>query len=89
MPKSREKSRTASEALTAVGIIIPVQWDERGSPTAIAIATYNEKEYLIDEGNDLGKSLHNAIHDKIRIVGVLGKKVQRRRMLTVQQYERI
>lgn len=87
MPPPREKKRPAGEALTAVGIIIPVEWDDRGNPTAVAIATYNEKEYLIDVGNTTGKSLHEAIHQKVEVRGVLGKKARKRRILTVESYQ--
>jgi len=89
MPPPREKKRLASESLTAVGIIIPVEWDDRGNPTAVAIATYNEKEYLIDSGNATGKCLHEAIHQKVQVKGTLGKKARKRRILTVDSFQAI
>jgi len=89
MPSSGEKKRLSSDTLTAVGIIIPVEWDDRGNPTAVAIATYNEKEYLIDLGNETGKRLHAAIHEKVEVKGVLGKKTRKRRILTVEAFKRL
>jgi len=89
MPAPGEKKRPPCEPITAIGVIIPVAWDDRGNPTAVAIATYNENEYLIDGANPMGQALQAAIHRKVQVRGTLGKKRRKRPMLTVESFEQL
>lgn len=76
-------------AITAVGIIIPVEWDVKGHPLAFAVFTYDEQEYLIDAVNGFGRKLIRMLHKKIRVHGHLGDIVNNRRVITVTGFERI
>lgn len=72
--------------ITATGIVIPAEWDEHGNPSAIAFSTYDEEEYLIDDKNENGKALQRFIREKVRVTGIVGKEVNKRRMITVENY---
>ena len=75
--------------ITAVGVVIPVEWDEKGIPRAFAVSTYREQEYLIDNLTGPGRRLMKQVHRKIRVTGTLGVVVNNRRVITVNRYERI
>ena len=83
------KYDNSENPVTAVGIIIPVDWDEGGTPVAFAIATYGEQEYLLDSRTATGQALMKMMHQKIRVTGTLGPFVDNRRIITVNRYERI
>lgn len=78
---------TPKETITATGVIIPVDWDEKGNPRAFAISTYEEIEYLIDGRNKAGRKLMEMNQQKIQVTGRLGGMVRNRRLLTVTRYE--
>ena len=40
---------------TIRGIVIPVAWDETGMAKTLAIATYGEERYIVDESPLVGK----------------------------------
>lgn len=71
------------------GIIIPVEWDDNGFPTAVAISTYNEEEYRIDEGNDIGKELKYLKTEKIKIIGAVKEGPTKHKVVTVLDYIRL
>jgi hypothetical protein len=62
-------ARGAPESLT--GIIVPIEWDEDGTPLAIAIATEDEKEYRIDDANRKGRSLRKLLRKRVSIQGAV------------------
>ena len=78
-----------NESITTVGIVIPVDWSENGNPIAYALSSYEEKEYLIDVGTELGKELTKIEKQKIRVHGTLGDYVNNRRMIMIKSYERL
>jgi hypothetical protein len=60
------------------GVIIPVDWDEKGVVKAIAISTHNEEEYLISndsKGKDLLHYLQSPVEISGRITEVAGIKI--------------
>jgi len=67
MPKKRLK-----------GVIIPVDWDEKGSVKAIGISTHDEEEYLIFNdimGNNLLSYLQRPVELTGNIIEVAGIKI--------------
>ena len=73
--------------ITAVGLVIPVEWDEKGNPRACVISTYKEQEYLIDGLTEPGRRLMTQVHRKIRVTGDLGAIINNRRLITVKHFE--
>jgi hypothetical protein len=81
------KDKTKKEQITAIGIVVPVEWDENGRPSAHAISSYDEEEYLIDIRTETGKRLSGVDRQKIRATGTLGTRIKNRRMITINSYE--
>ena len=61
-----------------IGVIIPVEWDEDGNITAIAIATEDEKEYRISYANRKGKAIRKLLRKRVRIKGEIEPSPQPR-----------
>ena len=59
-----------TETITTSGIVIPVAWNEKGGVISVAIATYNEGKYLV-ENNVKGQQLFPLIRKRVVIAGVL------------------
>jgi hypothetical protein len=59
-----------TETITIHGIIIPVAWNEEGDVISVAIATYNEEKYLV-ENNVKGQQLFSLLRKRVVIDGVL------------------
>ncbi len=56
--------------ITLKGIIIPVDWDNKGNVIAVAISTDREEEYLICN-DDKGKGLFQFIQDLVMVRGTI------------------
>ncbi len=63
------KVRKSSGSFT--GIVVPIEWDEEGTPLAIAIATEDEQEYRIAETNRKGRALHQLLRKRVRVRGTV------------------
>ena len=82
-------NKTKKETITTVGVIIPVEWEESGKPVSFALSSYEEKEYLIDVRTELGKQLSTIEKQKVRVNGTLGRVVNNRRMIFVNNFEQL
>ncbi|MBC8456872.1 MAG: hypothetical protein H8D67_02615 [Deltaproteobacteria bacterium] len=71
--------------ITIRGVVIPVDWDEKGSVVAIAISTPNEDEYLIDKDHLKGKELLHLIQEEVEVSGVV-REDKDKKIITVQKY---
>lgn len=63
------------EPITVYGLVVPTEWDEEGRPMIVSIASFNEKEYVIDQ--KASDCLLNSLGKEVLISGVLqeiGKK---------------
>lgn len=83
------KNKIKKESITAIGVVIPVEWDDSGNPTAYAFSTYEENEYLIDMQTDLGKEIAAIEKQKISVTGTLGRMVKNRRSISITRYEKL
>jgi len=67
------------------GIIIPVNWDEKGNVIGLALATHKEEEYFIEDDGKAAK-LNTFLRQEVRISGILenkgGKKIIKIKKLT-------
>ena len=72
------------EPLTIKGIVIAVDWDEKGKVVAAAISTHDEDEYLID--NDYkGEELLHLVREEVEVSGV-AKENKDKKIIAVQKY---
>jgi len=70
--------------LTVKGIVIPVDWDEKGKVVATALSTHNEDEYLIDP-NYKGKELLHFVQKEVEVSGI-ARKSKDKKTITVKKY---
>lgn len=75
-----------TEPTTLRGLILPVDWDERGTIRSIAISTNSEEEYLIDE-NPLADELLAFTRLRVKVRGSVRADQNGRKMITVEKYE--
>ena len=85
--KKDEKNHPKSnwETFKARGIIIPVNWDERGNIIEIALATKKEEEYLVEREDPKWAELVNCIAKEIELTGIL-KRAGNTKSLSVKEY---
>lgn len=57
-----------NKVLTIRGVLIPVEWDEHGSATALAVATQDEDQYFIDPGKQTEK-LFAILQEEVEMSG--------------------
>ena len=69
-----------TQTTTISGIVIPVAWNEEGDVISVAIATYNEGKYFV-ENNVKGQQLFSLLRKRVVIDGVL---VTRDKMKTIE-----
>lgn len=66
------------------GIVIPMDWDEKGKVVTAALSTHTEDEYLIDHGYK-GKELLHFIQEEVEVSGVATKN-HGKKTISVQEY---
>jgi len=71
-----EKRKAGKNLVIIRGIVIPADWDERGNVVAIAVSTYDEVEYLI-ENDEKGKELKAFIREEVEVSGTLREEKNR------------
>jgi hypothetical protein len=76
----------AEQKLTCInGVIVPVDWDEKGNVIGAAISCHGEIEYRIDD-NPKGSELLSFIQEEVEITGIVKEKVDRK-VITVTEYQ--
>ena len=70
--------------LTVRGILIPVDWDDEGHVTAVAVSTRNEIEYLVDK-NEQWKGLLALIRKEVEVTGIV-KEGDSQRTISVREF---
>ncbi len=81
------KHENVSDSLVSLeGIIIPVKWDADGEVAAIAIATTDERQLLVDENTATGKELRRFLRTAVKLKGWLHKAAEHEHIIEVQEY---
>jgi hypothetical protein len=70
--------------ITIRGLIIPVNWDERGKVTAIAASTFDEEEYLLDYNKEIDR-LFSLIRKEVEVTGYV-RKEKGKKIMKVQKF---
>jgi len=73
------------KSITARGIVIPVDWDKKGTVIAAALLTHREEEYLI-EHNDEGRKIMAFIQHEVEASGVV-RKGHNKKTITISTFE--
>lgn len=59
-----------NEQVSIKGILIPVDWDDKGNVIKAAILTANEDEYIVEE-NEQGKKMLSLMQRVVKVGGVV------------------
>jgi hypothetical protein len=87
---SKNKHSISKKSISNIeGIIIPVRWDEDGNPIAVALATSQEEELIINMRSARAKELLELLQKKVRIAGSIAKLDNDQKMITIRRYLQI
>ena len=81
-----EDESPAKHSIVIRGLLVPVDWDERGNIIETAVSTYFEEEYLI-ERNARGEALLPFLRQKVKVVGLVSMDERGRNVMRVEDYE--
>ena len=71
MSNKQSKSCSENRSITAVGIIVPVAWDNEGNPIQVALSGNDEHEYVIDTRSKKGREAAGLLKEHVQIEGIL------------------
>ena len=71
-----EKREADNNLVTIRGIVIPADWDEKGNVVAVAVSTYDEAEFLI-ENQGKEKEMKAFIREEVEVSGILREEKNR------------
>ena len=68
------------------GLVVPVDWDDKGNVIATAISTHLEEEYLVDQ-DAWGEALLAFLRQRVKVSGSVAIKKDGKKVITVKKYE--
>ncbi len=80
-----EKRKAGHHFITIRGIVVPADWDEKGNVVSVAVSTYDEVEYLI-ENHEKEKELKAFIREEVEVRGIL-REGKNRLIIKVKEYK--
>jgi hypothetical protein len=80
------ENKDVSTLTTVRGLVIPVDWDDKGNVTATAISTHLEEEYLVDQ-DAWGEALLAFLRQRVKVSGSVVLKKDGKKVITVKKYE--
>lgn len=80
------KNSPAEGSITIRGLLVPVDWDEKGNIIETAVSTYFEEEYLIEQ-NAKGEALLPFLRQRVKVSGIVRLNDRGRKSITVEKYE--
>lgn len=72
--------------ITITGVVVPTDWDARGTISAVAISTPREEEYLVENG-PLAEDLLDLYGTEVLVTGTVSEDNDGNKMIAVQSYE--
>lgn len=78
--------KTATGLTTLRGLVLPVDWDERGNIKSLAVSTNSEEEYLVEE-NPLADELLAFTRLRVKVRGSVREDENGKKVITVEKYE--
>ncbi|MCG6946774.1 MAG: hypothetical protein LJE87_15690 [Deltaproteobacteria bacterium] len=76
----------AKDPIVIRGLLVPVDWDEKGNITETAVSTYFEEEYRI-ERNVRGEALLPFLRQKVKVSGLVRIDNRGKKVVRVEEYE--
>ena len=68
------------------GIVIPAAWDQNGKIISLAIATDDEKEYLV-ETRQIFTKLKSLLREEVVVTGTI-RQTEKNKIIEVKSYSR-
>ena len=87
MENPRKNSPASRKVIEVTGILIPVEWDDNANPIQFALSAYDEQEYLLENLTAICNPPYSILRKKIKVTGELGRKVKKRKLLTVSRFD--
>jgi hypothetical protein len=81
MEKLREKRQ-----VSIMGVVVPTDWDARGTISAVSISTPREEEYLVENGS-LAEDLLELYGAEVLVMGTVSEDDEGNRLISVESYE--
>jgi hypothetical protein len=75
-----------SHSITIRGLITPMDWDDRGNVTGVAISTSLEEEYQV-ELDRRGEELLGFVRERVKASGKVRLDGQGRKVMMVDSYQ--
>jgi hypothetical protein len=75
----------SKKLVTLRGVVIPVEWNENGNVIAVAIATHDEDEYVIDGQGNAEKHL-DLLRKEVEVKGWF-RVEHGRKIITIETYK--
>lgn len=80
------KKAPLENSITIRGLLVPVDWDEKGNITETAISTYFEEEYLIEK-NARRDEMLPFLRQRVKVIGLVSMDARGRKAVRVEEYE--
>jgi len=82
--KGDDLTRLKNDPLTTIrGLVIPVEWDDKGNILNLVISTFDEDEYLI-ELDQRGKQLMSSIRQELEVTGEV-TEIEERKVIKIMR----
>lgn len=81
MEKLEEKRQ-----VSIMGVVVPTDWDARGTISAVAITTPREEEYLVENG-PVAEDLLELYGAEVLVTGTVSEDDEGNRLISVESYE--
>jgi hypothetical protein len=82
------KNSSAEGSITIRGLLVPVDWDDKGNITETAVSTYLEEEYLVEK-SARGEALLPFLRQKVKVIGLVRIDERGRKVIRVDEYEAV
>jgi hypothetical protein len=80
-----KRGKAENKPLKVTGIVIPVEWDERGNPLATVISSPGEEEYLV-EPYAKGEELLALLREEIEASGIVNRGASGLKTIKIESY---
>jgi hypothetical protein len=84
LKRGDEKMKGDEKPITIRGIVIPVDWDEKGKVVAVGISARDEQEYLVDKDHN-GQELLHYIQEEVEVSGLV-RETRNKKLIRVRKY---
>ena len=81
----KEDNNTYDELITIRGIVIPVDWDEKGNALAVAILGAGEEEHYVEQDRE-GKKLLELMQQEVEVSGTVREMIHGHKVITVKSH---